>query len=158
MDNNAKAITEHTADIVSAYVGQNTILPDALPSLIQSVYAALSNLSGEAQEPVAEEEQKPFVPIKKSITPDFLISLESGRKLKSLKRYLITKYGMTPDDYRRKWNLPRDYPMVAPAYAAQRSALAKASGLGFVGGRGNKPETKTPAKRGPKPKTSEPAE
>lgn len=117
------------ADVVSAYVGNNLVAVTDLPSLIQSVHAALSNTAiGKTEEPVIE--LKPAVSIKKSLTPDYIICLEDGKQFKSLKRHLSTKYGMTPEDYRAKWGLPTDYPMVAPNYAAARSALAKQSGLG----------------------------
>jgi predicted transcriptional regulator len=122
---------ELTADVVSAYVANNPVPANELPALIQQVHQTLASLgsAGPTSEPTAEK-QKPAVPIKKSVTPDYIISLEDGRQFKSLKRYLQTSHGMTPDDYRAKWNLPSDYPMVAPNYAAQRSALAKSMGLG----------------------------
>ncbi|GAD58128.1 MucR family transcriptional regulator [Brevundimonas abyssalis] len=131
-----------TADIVSAYVSNNQIEAGALAGMIAAVHGALAGTSQPAApEP---EPQAPAVPIKKSITPDYLISLEDGSRYKSLRRHLTTKYGMTPDEYRAKWGLPKDYPMVAPNYAKARSELAKASGLG-QGGR------KPAAKRGRKP-------
>jgi predicted transcriptional regulator len=135
---------ELTAEIVSAYVSKNPVPASELPALIASVAASLAGLvNGTAvTEPV--EAQKPAVPIKKSITPEFLISLEDGKKFKSLKRALRTRYGMTPEEYRAKWGLPRDYPMVAPNYAAARSELAKKMGLG------RKAATQPPAKRGRK--------
>jgi predicted transcriptional regulator len=123
-------LAELTADIVSSYVGQNHVSADALPALIRTVYDGLANLGGAAV--VAPTALIPAVPIKKSITPEFLISLEDGRKYKSLKRHLRTAYNLSPEDYRAKWGLPKDYPMVAPAYAASRSALAKAAGLGQI--------------------------
>src|SRR4051812_6873851 len=101
---------------------------DALPSLIQSVYRSLSTV-GEV-EPAAAPLQAPAVPIKKSVFPDYIVCLEDGKKLKMLKRHLQTSYGLSPDAYRTKWSLPRDYPMVAPTYAATRSGLAKRIGLG----------------------------
>ena len=115
------------ADIVSAYVSKNSLPVAALPDLIASVHISLTNL-GQA---VAEEPEKltPPVPIKKTVTPDYLISLEDGKQYRSLKRHLSTR-GLTPEEYRRKWGLPHDYPMVAATYAAQRSELAKNSGLG----------------------------
>jgi predicted transcriptional regulator len=131
MENNAELI-ELTTEIVSAYVGSNSVGSGDLPGLIQTVFRALSNLSQPADaspEPVKE----PAVPIKKSITSDYLICLEDGRKFKSLKRHLRTKYNMGPDEYRAKWSLPKDYPMVAPNYAAARSQLAKQMGLGQGG-------------------------
>ncbi|MGA0530786.1 MucR family transcriptional regulator [Hansschlegelia sp. KR7-227] len=119
----------YAADIVSAYVSNNSVAPADLPSLIGSVHDALVKTgSGAVAEPVAE--LKPAVPIKKSVTPDFIISLEDGKKYKSLKRHLRTAYDMSPDDYRAKWGLPSDYPMVAPNYAAARSELARKMGLG----------------------------
>jgi len=125
-------VIEMTADIVSAYVGANTVAAADLPSLIQSVHRALAGMSGEAQ--VAEAApQEPAVSLKRSITPEFLICLEDGRKFKSLKRHLRTKYNMSPEDYRAKWGLAKDYPMVAPNYAKARSDLAKQMGLGQGG-------------------------
>ena len=125
-------IIEMTADIVSAYVGNNSVGAGDLPSLIQAVHRALSGVSPTA-EPVVTAPKEPAVPVKRSITPEFLICLEDGRKFKSLKRHLRTKYNMSPDDYRAKWGLPKDYPMVAPNYAKARSDLAKQMGLGQGG-------------------------
>ena len=122
-------LTQITAEIVSAYVARNNVPPSDLPGLLQNVHAALGALGTDKEEPKVEE-LKPAVPIKKSITDDYLISLENGQKFKSLKRHLMTTYKMTPADYRAKWGLPKDYPMVAPAYAKSRSALAKSLGLG----------------------------
>lgn len=120
---------ELAADIVSAYVGNNSVAAAELPTLISSVHDALQKIAtGQVEEPVVE--LKPAVTIKKSVTPDFIICLEDGKQFKSLKRHLMTRYDMTPDDYRAKWGLPSDYPMVAPNYAAQRSELAKTMGLG----------------------------
>lgn len=117
------------AKIVSAYVSANTIASQDLPSLIRTVYQALQDISdAPAQAPEAAPE--PAVAVKKSITPDFIICLEDGKKFKSLKRHLRTRYAMTPDEYRAKWGLPHDYPMVAPNYAKERSTLAKRMGLG----------------------------
>ena len=131
MDEKSEVI-EMTADIVSAYVGNNTVAASDLPSLIQSVHRALSGIStgGETAEVAPKE---PAVPIRRSITPDFLVCLEDGRKFKSLKRHLRTKYNMSPEEYRAKWGLPKDYPMVAPNYAKARSDLAKQMGLGQGG-------------------------
>jgi predicted transcriptional regulator len=140
---------EMTAEIVAAYVSRNSVPATELPNLIRSIHQSVSTL-GTA--PVAEataEPQKPAVPVKKSITDDYLISLEDGRKLKSMKRYLAG-LGMTPQQYREKWGLPHDYPMVAPAYAAHRSALAKTLGLG----RRAAPEATAPE---PAPAAEEPA-
>ena len=125
-------VIEMTADIVSAYVGNNTVSAAELPALIQSVHRALAGVSGGA-EVVEAAPRDPAVPIRRSITPDFIICLEDGRKFKSLKRHLRTKYNMSPEDYRAKWGLPKDYPMVAPNYAKARSDLAKQMGLGQGG-------------------------
>jgi len=116
-----------TAQIVSAHVRHNSITTEALPALIKSVHAALTNMGGvPAEAPRAE----PAVPIKKSVFPDYIVCLEDGKKLKMLKRHLQTAYGMTPDQYRAKWGLPANYPLVAPNYAEHRSTLAKSIGLG----------------------------
>jgi len=131
MDDKSELI-EMTADIVSAYVGANTVSATDLPSLIQSVHKALAGVST-GVETVEVAPKEPAVSIKKSITPDFLICLEDGRKFKSLKRHLRTKYNLSPEDYRAKWGLAKDYPMVAPSYAAARSNLAKQMGLGQGG-------------------------
>ncbi|MEQ1954410.1 MucR family transcriptional regulator [Mesorhizobium yinganensis] len=122
---------ELTASIVSAYVSKNSVPMANLAELVASVHASLGKLVGKPEpEPVP---LVPAVPVKKSITPEYIISLEDGRKFKSLKRHLSTQYGMSPEQYRAKWNLPSDYPMVAPNYAATRSALAKTMGLGRKG-------------------------
>ncbi len=116
-----------TAQIVSAHIGNNTVAVDTLPALIRSVFHTLSK-AGEAKiEPGA---QAPAVPVKKSVFPDYLVCLEDGKKLRMLKRHLMTSFGMTPTQYRTKWNLPDSYPMVAPSYASHRSVLAKSFGLG----------------------------
>ena len=128
-------LLEMTADIVSAYVGNNTVSAAELPGLISNIHAALSQVSTGTVE-VAPEPKEPAVPIRKSISPDFLICLEDGRKFKSLKRHLRTKYDMSPEEYRERWGLPADYPMVAPNYAKQRSRLAKQIGLGTRARRG----------------------
>jgi predicted transcriptional regulator len=120
-------VTALTAEVISAYVAKNAIRSADLPDLISSVHRALQGLSAPPQ--AEPEKREPPVPIRKSITPDFLISLEDGRRYKSLKRHLKGR-GLTPEQYREKWGLPRDYPMVAPNYAKQRSELAKALGLG----------------------------
>jgi predicted transcriptional regulator len=116
-----------TADIVSSYVTNNSVHRAELPNVIASVHAALQSLIAPKQD--EPEWPQPIVPIRKSITPDFLISLEDGKKYKTLKRHL-GKLGLTPDEYRAKWGLPADYPMVAPNYAHKRSELARSSGLG----------------------------
>lgn len=122
-------IIELTADVVSAYVSNNAVPVADLPLLIGQVYEALkSKVNGVVE--VKVEPSVPAVPIKKSVTPDYIVCLEDGKKFKSLRRHLTTHYGLTPADYRAKWGLPADYPMVAPNYAAERSALARASGLG----------------------------
>lgn len=139
-------LLEMTADIVSAYVGNNTVSAETLPSLIASIHAALSGVSNGPVE--AEPEPKePAVPIRKSIAPDFLICLEDGRKFKSLKRHLRTKYDMSPEEYRAKWGLPKDYPMVAPNYAKARSELAKSMGLGQGGRKPARAATTARAKK-----------
>jgi predicted transcriptional regulator len=117
-----------TADIVAAFVSHNSVPSGGLADLIHSVHAALVNLGADTAAPEPEA-LVPAVPIRKSVTPDYLICLDDGRKFKSLRRH-IGSLGMTPDQYREKWNLPQDYPMVAPNYAATRSALAKKIGLG----------------------------
>ena len=124
---------EMTADIVSAYVSNSSVSVADLPALIQQVHKALVGIADSASTPEAAPPAAPAVSIKKSITPDFLICLEDGRKFKSLKRHLRTKYDMSPEQYRAKWSLPKDYPMVAPNYAQARSALAKQMGLGQGG-------------------------
>ena len=118
-----------TANIVSAYVSNNTVPSAEIPSLIGQIHSALLRVSG-GQAPTPAEPLKPAVPLKRSITSDYLVCLEDGKKFKSLKRHLRTQYGMTPEQYREKWALPPDYPMVAPNYAAARSQLAKQMGLG----------------------------
>ena len=120
---------ELAADIVSAYVSNNSVPSGELPSLINEVHAALLRVAGGAVEAPAEA-PKPAIPVKRSITPDYIICLEDGKRFKSLKRHLRTQYDMTPEQYREKWGLPADYPMVAPNYARARSELAKEMGLG----------------------------
>ncbi|TDI54364.1 MAG: MucR family transcriptional regulator [Alphaproteobacteria bacterium] len=122
-------LIELTADIVSAYVSNNAIQSSDLSVLIGEVHTALYQTIGGPAEPEPEP-QKPAVSIKKSVTPDYIICLDDGKKFKSLKRHLRTHYDMTPEDYREKWGLPADYPMVAPNYAKARSMLAKKMGLG----------------------------
>ena len=128
-------LTSLTADVVAAYVAHNVISGDKLPDFIGSVYAALSKASLQGIEP-PKVELTPAVPVKKSVTHDYIVCLEDGKKFKSLKRHLKTHYGLSPEEYREKWGLPRDYPMVAPAYAAARSSLAKSMGLGQRSGTG----------------------
>ena len=116
-----------TAQIVSAHVSNNSVAPDALPALIQEVY---KTLAGVGKEPAIPERPQPAVPVKKSLLPDHIICLEDGKKLKMLKRHLKTSYNLTPEQYRERWGLAPDYPMVAPNYARHRSSLAKKIGLG----------------------------
>jgi predicted transcriptional regulator len=123
-----------TADVVAAYVSNNTLATAQLADVIHAVYNSLRGLDGQVAE-APSEPLKPAVPIRKSITPDYLICLEDGKKLKMLKRHLRSTYSMTPDEYRAKWGLPADYPMVAPKYAEQRSEFAKKIGLGRGTGR-----------------------
>lgn len=122
-----------TTEIVSAHLSNNMMAPDDIPVLIQRVYKTLANVNGENAG--LSERPQPAVPIKKSVTPDYIVCLEDGKKLKMLKRHLKTAYNMTPEEYRERWGLPADYPMVAPSYAKQRSALAKEIGLGTTGGK-----------------------
>jgi predicted transcriptional regulator len=117
-----------TSDIVSSHVANNTVAVSDLPQLIQNVYATLSGLTQPMKAP--EPRPEPAVPIRSSIKPDYIVCLEDGKKLKMLKRHLMTSYGMTPEQYRTKWGLPADYPMVAPNYAEARRTLAKQIGLG----------------------------
>ncbi|MFD2234266.1 MucR family transcriptional regulator [Phaeospirillum tilakii] len=119
-------------DVVAAYVGKNPIPAGQLPDLINTVYGSLSSLDSAPAE-TKPEAPKPAIPVKRSVTPDYIICLEDGKKLKMLKRHLRTTYNITPDEYRAKWGLPPDYPMVAPNYAAQRSDFAKKIGLGRKG-------------------------
>jgi len=129
---------ELTAGIVSAYVGNNSVSAADLPGLIKSIHDAINGIrTGQTEVPVVV--QTPAVSVRKSVNPDFLICLEDGRRFKSLKRHLRTKYDMSPEDYRAKWGLPKDYPMVSPNYAASRSALAKSMGLGQGGRQAPKP-------------------
>lgn len=129
-DNPVKGFVDLTANIVSAYVSHNTTPAAEIPALIGQVHAALVRISGGHAEPIATEAAKPAVAVKKSVTPDYIVCLEDGKKFKSLKRHLRAQYNMTPEQYREKWKLPPDYPMVAPNYAVARSRLAKQMGLG----------------------------
>jgi predicted transcriptional regulator len=122
---------ELAAEIVSAFVSNNPVPAAQLPALISNIHDALTKVaSGSAQPPAAEEPKAPAVPIKRSVQPDYIVCLEDGKRFKSLKRHLRTVYDLTPDQYRAKWGLAHDYPMVAPNYAAARSELAKQLGLG----------------------------
>lgn len=134
----ATDLTQHqellsfTTDIVSAHLSNNQVAADEIPGLIQKVFKTLANVSGEGAV-VSSERPQPAVPIKRSVTPEYIICLEDGKKLKMLKRHLKTAYDMSPEEYRERWGLPADYPMVAPSYASQRSKLAKDIGLGTRG-------------------------
>jgi predicted transcriptional regulator len=140
-DLEGKNLIARTAEIVSAYVSKNPIPTSGLSALIDSVHQSLAGLVHGPKGTAPE--LAPAVPVKKSVHSDYIVCLEDGKKFKSLKRHLSVHYGLTPDEYRKKWNLASDYPMVAPAYAAARSALAKEMGLG------RKPKAKpTPARRG----------
>lgn len=118
-----------TSEIVASFVSNNPVTAESLPDVIRSVYRAVSGLAG-ATAVKAEDKPKPAVPIGKSVTNDYIVCLEDGRKLKMLKRYLRSRYDMSPDEYRRRWGLPPDYPMVAPSYTERRSEFAKKIGLG----------------------------
>ena len=122
-------VLQMTTQVVAAYVGNNTVGEAQIPEVIKSVYASLAGLNGHA-DTVSQTKHKPAVPVKRSVTPEYLICLEDGKKLKMLKRHLRTAYGLSPEGYRTKWGLAPDYPMVAPNYAKQRSAFAKKIGLG----------------------------
>ncbi|WP_338426001.1 MucR family transcriptional regulator [Sphingopyxis kveilinensis] len=134
-----------TADIVAAHVSNNSVAISDIPLVIRSVHEALASLWSKAEpEP---EPQQPAVSVRSSVKPDHIVCLEDGKKLKMLRRHLMTHYGMTPEDYRAKWNLPKDYPMVAPNYSERRRVLAKEIGLGSKGrGGGRKPAPRTKAK------------
>ncbi|MGB0629488.1 MAG: MucR family transcriptional regulator [Alphaproteobacteria bacterium] len=116
-------------DIVSAYVGNNSVPASQVPEVINTVYASLASIDGSTSS-AENHTQKPAIPVRRSITPDYIVCLEDGKKLKMLKRHLRAVYGLSPEEYRAKWNLPADYPMVAPNYAKQRSNFAKQIGLG----------------------------
>ena len=129
-DNKDQELLRLTAEIVSSFAGHNTVATGDLPALISGVFRALRTAGQAEAEGKAAEAPTPAVPIRRSIQHDFLVCLEDGRKVTMLKRYLATRHGLTPEEYRRRWGLPGDYPMVPPAYAAQRSAMAKRIGLG----------------------------
>ena len=132
-DENSNDILSLTADIVAAHVGHNRVTVGEVPELIAKVHAALSGL-GQETTSTAAAEQKPAVSVRSSVKPDYIVCLEDGKRLTMLKRYLQTNYGMTPQQYRAKWKLPADYPMVATNYAEKRRSLAKAIGLGRKSG------------------------
>lgn len=138
----AEALVTLTADIVAAHVSNNSVAISDIPLVIRSVHEAHSGL-GAVEAP--EVKQEPAVSIRSSVKPDYIVCLEDGKKLKMLRRHLMTHYNMTPDDYRAKWNLPKDYPMVAPNYAERRRALAIEIGLGIKGRGGGR--KKAPARR-----------
>jgi len=140
---NKETLITLTSDIVAAHVSNNNVTLDDLPTLITNVFSALASLGEEA--PVVETLPEPAVSIRSSVKPDHIVCLEDGKKLTMLKRHLQTRYGLTPDQYRDKWGLPRDYPMVAPNYAEKRSALAKSFGLGRKPG--TAADTEAPAAR-----------
>ena len=149
MSGNELSLTSCTTDIVSAYVTNNAISGENLPDFIGSVYAALSRACQQGTEP-PQVELKPAVPVKKSITPEHIVCLEDGKKFKSLKRHLRTRYDLSPEEYREKWGLPHDYPMVAPDYAAARSNLAKNMGLGRRPAEGAPAEAAAPSAKAAK--------
>src|SRR5438105_9717951 len=128
LENQEDTLLTLTADIVAAHVSNNSVAVNDLPNLIQNVHTALAGISGKAA--AAEPKPEPKVSIRSSVKPDYIVCLEDGKKLKMLKRHLMTHYNMTPDQYRQKWGLSADYPMVAPNYAEQRRTLAKSIGLG----------------------------
>ncbi len=128
-DNNHPELLSLTTKIVASHAGSNKLATSELPALIGSVFEALRTAGAVAVEKPVEA-LVPAVPIRKSVTPEFIVCLEDGKRLKMLKRHLATRFNLTPDEYRKRWGLPKDYPMVAPAYAAQRSELAKSIGLG----------------------------
>lgn len=127
-DDSTVELLKLASDIVSAYVSNNSLATDDLPSMIRTVHNTLLDIEKGVE--TGAPDLTPAVPVKKSVTAEYIVCLEDGKKLKMLKRYLRSQYGMTPEDYRARWNLPADYPMVAPNYAAQRSRLAKQIGLG----------------------------
>jgi predicted transcriptional regulator len=145
------------ADIVSAYVGNNTVSVNDLPNLIKNIHDALKGISTGAPEPSSGEKPAPAVPLRKAVQPDYVVDLFTGKRFKSLKRHLRTVHNMTPEEYRAYWGLPKDSPMVAPNYAAARSALAKSMGLGQGGRQAAKPSAaaKAPTVRKPRTKKAE---
>ena len=128
-DRSGENLARFSADIVAAYVSRNPVSTEAVPELIRAVHEAMTGLN-RPQPPAQEERPKPAVPISRSIQDDYIVCLEDGKRLKMLKRYLRSRYDMSPEEYRRRWGLPPDYPMVAPAYAARRADFAKQIGLG----------------------------
>jgi predicted transcriptional regulator len=155
MENSPNSIDETlitlTSDIIASHVSNNSVSANDLPSLISNVYGALAGLGQSA--PVVEAKLEPAVSVRSSIKPDYIVCLEDGKQLKMLKRHIMTRYNLTPDQYRQRWNLPADYPMVAPNYAQKRRELAKKIGLGRKPGvkMAPKPAAKPVVKRGRKP-------
>lgn len=154
-EQNTRAVASDTlhlaTDIVAAYVSNNSVTADKLPALLQEVHDAVSALARGGT--ASAGSQEPAVAVKKSVTPDYIICLEDGKRLKMLKRYLRTQYNLSPEDYRRKWGLPADYPMVAPNYSKRRSQFAKDIGLGTSRtGSGRKPASAKSAKRRGRPR------
>src|SRR6516164_5876431 len=135
-DDFSATLLDLTTEIVTAHVSRNTVPAEQLPRLIQQIHEALAGLGAAAPDPGPE--RKPAVPVRSSVRPDHLVCLEDGRKVKMLKRHLFANHGMTPDDYRARWNLAPNYPMVAPRYSAKRAELAKTIGLGRKAGRGKR--------------------
>jgi len=123
-------LLRYSTEIVASYVGRNKVASDQIRDIINTVFNSLSALDPGTEEPVKAGTGKPAVPVRRSVTPEYIVCLEDGKKLKMLKRYLRTNYNLTPEEYRAKWGLPPDYPMVAPNYAKQRSDFAKTIGLG----------------------------
>jgi predicted transcriptional regulator len=148
--NERQELLSLTAEIVASFAGNNAVAVGDLPAVIATVFRALRG-AGEPEAEKPAEAPVPAVPVKKSIGTDHLVCLEDGRKVTMLKRYLATRYNLTPDQYRQRWGLPRDYPMVAPAYAARRSALAKEFGLGRKPAAAAPPPTPEPAPAAPEP-------
>jgi predicted transcriptional regulator len=133
MNDNTPDLSAQVAEVVAAYVANNKVEPADLPLLIQKVHQSFLQVRNGGMEPARANRPEPAVSIKKSVTPEFIICLEDGKKLKMLKRHLKATYNLTPEQYRERWNLPSDYPMVAPNYAKTRSKLAKQTGLGTKG-------------------------
>jgi predicted transcriptional regulator len=151
----SESLIAFTSDIVAAHVANNTVEVADVPTLIQKVFGALQGLGEVA---VVVERPEPAVSIRASIKPEYLVCLEDGKKMKMLKRYLMTQYGMTPDQYRQRWNLPADYPMVAPEYAEKRRSLAKSIGLGRKPGEKPTKRIVRKVKSAPSPKPEVPAD
>jgi predicted transcriptional regulator len=157
MSDEESSVIGMAADIVSAYIGNNTVSVNDLPNLIKNIHNALKGISTGTVETPASEKASPAVPLRKAVQPDYVVDLFTGKRFKSLKRHLRTVHNMTPEEYRAYWGLPKDSPMVAPNYAAARSALAKSMGLGQGGRQAAKPSAaaKTPAVRKPRAKKAE---